>query len=32
MREKLAIINIQENDMDTAAEVVIHGKIGGVFP
>ncbi len=29
---KLAIINIQETDMDSAAEVVIHEKIGEVFP
>ncbi|MFX0005745.1 MAG: NAD-dependent deacetylase [Promethearchaeota archaeon] len=29
---KLAIINIQETDMDSAAEVVIHEKIGDVLP
>ncbi len=29
---KLAIINIQETDMDAAAEVVIHEKIGDIFP
>ena len=29
---KLAIINIQETDIDSAAEVVIHEKIGEVFP
>lgn len=29
---KLAIINIQETDMDSNAEVVIHDKIGIVFP
>ncbi|MFX1302613.1 MAG: NAD-dependent deacetylase [Promethearchaeota archaeon] len=29
---KLAIINIQETDMDTVAEVVIHEKIGDVLP
>jgi len=29
---KLAIINIQETDMDSAAEVVIHEKIGETFP
>jgi NAD-dependent deacetylase len=29
---KLAIINIQETDMDSAAEVVIHEKIGEIFP
>jgi NAD-dependent deacetylase len=29
---KLAIINIQETDMDSLAEVVIHEKIGDVFP
>ena len=29
---KLAIINIQETDMDSMAEVVIHEKIGDVFP
>ena len=29
---KLAIINIQETDMDSAAEVVIHDKIGDVLP
>ena len=29
---KLAIINIQETDMDTVADVVIHEKIGEVFP
>lgn len=29
---KLAIINIQETDMDTAAEVVIHEKIGEILP
>lgn len=29
---KLAIINIQETDMDHRAEVVIHDKIGDIFP
>jgi NAD-dependent deacetylase len=29
---KLAIINIQETDMDYDAEVVIHEKIGDIFP
>jgi len=29
---KLAIINIQETDMDSLSEVVIHGKIGDVLP
>ena len=29
---KLAIINIQETDMDKAAEIVIHEKIGEVLP
>lgn len=29
---KLAIINIQETDIDNQAEVVIHEKIGEVFP
>ncbi|MFX0034535.1 MAG: NAD-dependent deacetylase [Candidatus Hermodarchaeota archaeon] len=29
---KLAIINIQETDMDLMAEVIIHEKIGDVFP
>ncbi|MFX1557869.1 MAG: NAD-dependent deacetylase [Promethearchaeota archaeon] len=29
---KLAIINIQETDMDRYAEVVIHDKIGDIFP
>jgi NAD-dependent deacetylase len=29
---KLAIINIQKTDMDSNAEVVIHEKIGDVFP
>ena len=29
---KLAIINIQETDMDASADVVIHDKIGDVFP
>ena len=29
---KLAIINIQETDMDSLAEVVIHEKIGDVLP
>lgn len=29
---KLVIINIQETDMDSIAEVVIHKKIGDVFP
>ncbi|UCC18867.1 MAG: NAD-dependent protein deacylase [Promethearchaeota archaeon] len=29
---KLAIINIQETDMDTLAEVVIHEKIGEILP
>lgn len=29
---KLAIINIQETDMDSAAEVVIHEKIGDILP
>ncbi|MFX1410753.1 MAG: NAD-dependent deacetylase [Promethearchaeota archaeon] len=29
---KLAIINIQETDIDKSAEVVIHKKIGEVFP
>ena len=29
---KLAIINIQETDMDKLAEVVIHEKIGDVLP
>ncbi|MFX1503948.1 MAG: NAD-dependent deacetylase [Promethearchaeota archaeon] len=29
---KLAIINIQETDMDTLAEVIIHEKIGDVLP
>ncbi len=29
---KIAIINIQETDVDSAAEVVIHEKIGDVFP
>jgi len=32
MGSKLAIINIQETDMDSMAEVVIHDKIGDVFP
>ncbi len=32
MGAKLAIINIQETDMDSLAEVVIHEKIGNVFP
>jgi len=32
MGAKLAIINIQETDMDSAAEVVIHEKIGDVLP
>ncbi|MFX1388989.1 MAG: NAD-dependent deacetylase [Promethearchaeota archaeon] len=29
---KLAIINIQETNMDSLAEVVIHEKIGDIFP
>ncbi|MFX1477915.1 MAG: NAD-dependent deacetylase [Promethearchaeota archaeon] len=29
---KLAIINIQETDMDSLAEIVIHDKIGDIFP
>jgi len=29
---KLAIINIQETDMDSLAEVVIHDKIGDILP
>ncbi|TET04593.1 MAG: NAD-dependent deacylase [Promethearchaeota archaeon] len=29
---KLAIINIQETDIDASADVVIHDKIGDVFP
>ncbi|MHA1755380.1 MAG: NAD-dependent protein deacylase, partial [Promethearchaeota archaeon] len=29
---KLAIINLQETDMDDRAEVVIHEKIGSVLP
>ncbi len=29
---KLAIINIQDTNMDSVAEVVIHEKIGDVFP
>jgi len=29
---KLAIINIQETDMDSVAEIVIHEKIGEVLP
>ncbi len=29
---KLAIINIQQTDMDSLAEVVIHEKIGDIFP
>jgi NAD-dependent SIR2 family protein deacetylase len=29
---KLAIINIQETNMDSNADLVIHGKIGDVFP
>ena len=29
---KLAIVNIQETDMDHYAEVVIHDKIGDIFP
>ena len=29
---KIAIINIQETDMDSQAEVVIHEKIGDIFP
>lgn len=29
---RLAIINIQETDMDSAAEVVIHEKIGDILP
>ena len=29
---KLAIINIQETDMDSSSEVVIHEKIGDVLP
>jgi len=29
---KLAIINIQETDMDSLAEVVIHEKIGDILP
>ncbi len=29
---KLAIINIQETDMDLMAEVIIHEKIGDIFP
>ncbi|MFX1288051.1 MAG: NAD-dependent deacetylase [Promethearchaeota archaeon] len=29
---KLAIINIQETDMDSKAEVVIHDKIGDILP
>ncbi|MFX1326848.1 MAG: NAD-dependent deacetylase [Promethearchaeota archaeon] len=29
---KLAIVNIQETDMDSIAEVVIHEKIGDVLP
>jgi len=32
MDAKLAIINIQETDMDSLAEIVIHEKIGDVFP
>lgn len=32
MGAKLAIINIQETDMDSASEVVIHEKIGDVLP
>ena len=32
MNAKLAIINIQETDMDSLAEVVIHEKIGNIFP
>ncbi|MHA1491563.1 MAG: SIR2 family NAD-dependent protein deacylase [Promethearchaeota archaeon] len=31
-KKKLVIINIQETDMDSNAEVVIHDKIGDVFP
>jgi len=29
---KLAIINIQETNIDASADVVIHDKIGDVFP
>jgi len=29
---KLAIVNIQKTDMDSLAEVVIHEKIGDIFP
>ncbi|GAF97838.1 unnamed protein product, partial [marine sediment metagenome] len=29
---KLAIINIQETDMDASADVVIHDKIGDFLP
>ncbi|MFX1281841.1 MAG: NAD-dependent deacetylase [Promethearchaeota archaeon] len=29
---KLAIINIQETDMDSIADIVIHEKIGEIFP
>ncbi len=29
---KIAIINIQETDMDSLADVVIHEKIGDIFP
>jgi NAD-dependent SIR2 family protein deacetylase len=29
---KIAIINIQETDVDSYAEVVIHEKIGDIFP
>jgi NAD-dependent deacetylase len=29
---KLAIINIQDTDMDSAAEIVIHEKIGDILP
>ena len=29
---KLAIINIQETNMDNLAEVVIHEKIGDILP
>jgi NAD-dependent deacetylase len=29
---KLAIINIQETDMDSIADIVIHEKIGAIFP
>jgi NAD-dependent deacetylase len=32
MGAKLAIINIQKTEMDSLAEVVIHEKIGDVFP